>query len=469
MGIARKPAIHSSSGSGPTVANSPRKRASGVSGDDSPANKNFRFGDDQVQESATHQPETPPATVTVSPIAPSEVMPVRSAVESLEHYRLKSPATLPAADAQGLRLIKGRQYVDIAPGEIVQVRQSATSGEYRATLVSELVASGPPLYFDAQSRMWKLEMARSAADEGNVIDIDIDELIRDARNDRIDKQRVHVGSDDAFELGTAFGTTLFARGLKEFTAEQAKLIRSELRQVEDIFYDAGQAIALKLQKADKVFESFFGSDHRAVTAQFADAVSRGLGLSREYQGVWGEAKFLGVNSNDNAAAWMYKRDFHGRLFLNRKFMQPGLLCMSLGHEMLHTNRIDRFKSIGPNAGDFFYVKNHLRDLLGSVSTDTYEVPERVVSEVIMRGGLTVEYMKAFGDDHDSFLFYISDYLGLGDDLDLHSAVELFNVNPQMRAQMAVNNADSLVFAAKSLQALYRSATGHERPAIPGDD
>ncbi|VVN14684.1 hypothetical protein PS655_04037 [Pseudomonas fluorescens] len=469
MGIARKPAIHSSSGPGPTVANSPRKRGSGVLSDDSPANKNTRLGEQQVQESASHQPEMPPATVTASSIVPTEVMPVRSAVESLEHYRLKSPASLPAADTQGLRLIKGRHYVDIAPGEIVQVRQTATTGEYRATLVSELVPSGPPLYFDAQSRIWKLEMARSAADDDNVTGIEIDERIRDARNDRIDKQRVHVGSDDAFERGTALGSTLFARGLKEFTAEQAKLIRSELRQVEDIFYDAGQAIDLKLQKADQVFESFFGSDHRAVTAQFADSVSRGLALSREYQGVWGEAKFLGVNSNDNAAAWMYKRDFHGRLFLNRKFMQPGLLCMSLGHEMLHTNRIDRFKSIGPNAGDFFYVKNHLRDLLGADSTETYEVSERVVSEMIMHGGLTVEYLKAFGDDHDSFLFYISDYLGLGDDLDLHSAVELFNVHPQMRAQMAVNNADSLVFAAKSLQALYRSATGHERLPTTGND
>ena len=132
--------------------------------------------------------------------------------------------------------------------------------------------------------------------------------------------------------------------------------------------------------------------------------------------------------------------------------------MSLGHEMLHTNRIDRFKAVGPNAADFFYLDASMRSLLGAEPQTIYDVAERGVSEVIMRGGLTVDYLNAFSNQHDSFLFRISDYLGIGDDLDLKTAVKLFNANPLMRAQMAANNADSIIYAAKSMQVLHRAKT-----------
>lgn len=137
-------------------------------------------------------------------------------------------------------------------------------------------------------------------------------------------------------------------------------------------------------------------------------------------------------------------------------MQRGVLSVSLGHEMLHTNRIDRFQTIGPNAADYFYLDSRLGRLLDWDSLAVYDVPERGVSEAIMRGGLTVEYLNAFTNDHDNFLFGVSDYLGVGDDLALQAAVDLFNANPSLRAHLAVNNADSLVYAAKSMQTLHRS-------------
>lgn len=460
MGIVRKPAIYSSSDPGRADAGPLRRTRASVPGDEGPAPKLFRHDESHPPSPQTGQPETPVQSLTVLALQSAEILPGRPVGNPLERYRLKSPASLPQADARGLRVFKGRQYVDIASGEIVQVRQTATTGEYRATLVSEREASGPPLYFDPQGGIWKLQPARSSTDESHVVDIDIDQLIREVRNDALDTERVHVGSDDPFERSTALDTTLFARGLKQFTPEQAAVIRSELRVVEGIFHDASRAIALNLSRAEAIYASFFGSNHRDVAQPFADAVARGLALSREYQGVWGEAKIVGVDSSDSVAAWMYKRDFHGRLFINRKFMQPGFLCLSLGHEMLHTNRVDRFRAIGPNAADFFYLKGHLSGLLGSASHAVQGGPERAVSDIIMRGGLTVAYLKAFGDDHDSFLFRISDYLGLGDDLDLRAAVELFNANSPMRAQMAVSNADSLIYAAKNMQLLYRSAVEH---------
>ncbi|PIF48371.1 hypothetical protein CLU80_0619 [Pseudomonas sp. 29] len=455
MGIVRKTATYSLSSPGLADANPSRKRSNGVLADDGPV-KNSRLDEPQTQVAAANQPEMSTTPFTVSALPSAGALPIRPVVGSLEHYRLKSPASLPTADAQGLRIFNGRQYVDIAHDEIVQVRQTAATGEYRATLASELAASGPALIFDPQNRLWKLAAAQPSSDLANVIDIDIDELIRGIRNESTAKKRIHDGSEDMIERDTLIGATLVARGLKQFKPKQAALIRSELRAIETVFSDANYAISQNLHEADAVYTSFFGADHRVVAGQFAESVSRGLALSREYQGVWGEEKFIGVDVDNDAAAWMYKRDFHGRFFINRKYMRRGILSMSLGHEMLHTNRVDRFQAIGPNAADFFYLSNHLQGLLSPDLPSIYDVPERGVSEAIMRGGLTVDYLKAFGDDHDSFLFGVSDYLGVDDDLDLHTAVELFNANSQMRAHMAANNADSVVYAAKSLQTLQRN-------------
>jgi hypothetical protein len=461
MVIVRKTATSSSPGLGPGDASTGRKRGRGVLPGDGPARKTSHFDDNQVQEPAANQPESL-ARVRLSPLKSAEVLPIRSVVQSLDDYRLKAPASLPAANAQGLRVIKDRLYADIAPGEIVLVRRTGTAGEFRATLTSELTASGPALAYDPQNRLWKLEGAQSPPDKGDVIDIDIDELIRGFSNDSPQKNRAHDGNDDSIERDTLMDVTLVARGLTHFSPRQAELIRSELRVVETVFADANDVIAMKLPDADTVYENFFGADHRTIAAQFADSVSRGLALSREYQGVWGGDKFIGVNVDNQSSAWMYKRDFHGRFFINRKFMKRGMLSVSLGHEMLHTNRVDRFKAIGPNAADFFYLHDNLQTLLDSAPQIVYDISERSVSDAIMRGGLTVEYMQATSDYHDSFLFGVSDYLGIADDVELDEAVGLFNANSQLRAHMAANNADSIFFAAKSLQAWYRSKIEYMR-------
>lgn len=464
MVIVRKTATSPSPDLGPVDASTGRKRGHGVPPGDEPASKTSLLVGNQMQEPAANQPERSLARVRLSPLKSAEVLPIRSVVQSLENYRLRAPDGLPVANAQGLRVIKDRLYADIAPGEIVLVRQTGTTGEYRATLTSELTASGPALAYDPRNRIWKLQGVYSSPDKGDVIDfdIDIDELIRGFSNDSRQKKRAHDGNDDSIERETLMAVTLVARGLTQFPPRQAELIRSELRVVESVFSDASQVIGMKLPDADSVYENFFGADHRTIAAQFADSVARGLALSREYQGTWGGDKFIGVDVDNQSSAWMYKKDFHGRFFINRKFMKRGMLSVSLGHEMLHTNRVDRFKAIGPNAADFFYLHDNLQTLLDSDSRIVYDVSERSVSDAIMRGGLTVDYMKATSDYHDSFLFGVSDYLGIVDDVELDEAVGLFNANSQLRAHMAANNADSIFFAAKSLQAWYRSKIEYVR-------
>lgn len=458
MGIVRNPGSTSSTRRHSTDATPTRKRAGSTpSGDGTPV-KIHRPDADLSGMEAISPVDPLPSVITITPLHSAQVTPLHPTIKTLERYSLRAPANLPAANAQGLRVFKNRNYADIAPGEIVLVRETGIAGEYRAALASESAALGPALFFDPRSKIWSLERSRPLPDPGKVIDIDIDQLIREVRTDYAQKNRVHTGSDDTLERTAALEGTLVARGLKQFPMEQAVMIRSELQAVESIFSEASHAIGLQYPDADGVYESFFGSAHRAVTQQFADSVARGLALSREYQGAWGDEKFLGVDADTNSGAWMYKNDFHGRFFLNRKYMQRGTLSISLGHEMLHTNRIDRFQSIGPNAADYFYLDSRLGRLLDGDSLTVYDVPERGVSEAIMRGGLTVDYLKSFSDDHDAFLFGVGDYLGIGDDLDLQAAIDLFNANPQMRAHMAANNADSLICAAQSLQLLHRAKT-----------
>ena len=455
MSNVRKPSASSSSRLPADVTVTGKKTGTGLP-DHGSVVKRFRPDADQAVMAVVPPSDTPVSLITITSLPSTGFLPGRPEAGTLEHYRLRAPAGLPAANSAGLRVFKGRTYVDVAPGEIVQVQPGAAPGEYRAMLMSERMASGPSLFLDPQSGTWTSERPPSLATGGNVIDIDVDAVIREVRNGQAADGRVHTGRGDVFEHETLLNHSQVVRGLKQFPPEQAAIIRSELQVIESVFGDATLAMRLEYVGVEAVYESFFGSAHRNVASRFIDSVERGLALSREYQGVWGEEKIFGADTANTTAAWMYKTDFHGRLFLNRGFLQPEMLSMSLGHEMLHTSRIDRFKSVGPGAEDFFYLDDRRRNLLGLPPRALYDIPERSVSEVIMRGGLTVDYLNAFTDDHDSFLLGISAYLGIGVGLELRTAVDLFNLNALLRAHLAANNADSLVFAAKSLQVLHRS-------------
>ncbi|WP_322845710.1 hypothetical protein [Pseudomonas sp. B33.4] len=94
----------------------------------------------------------PPITITPS----AAVAPTRFVIQeqSLEHYRVSAHVTLPEPDVEGFRTFKGRRYVDVPGGGIVQVVVDAQTGQYRARLPNELNASGPTLVRDAESRLW---------------------------------------------------------------------------------------------------------------------------------------------------------------------------------------------------------------------------------------------------------------------------------------------------------------------------
>jgi len=362
----------------------------------------------------------------------------------LERYRLKPPAHLPQAGPDGIMRIANRQFVRIADDVIVQVRQDGKSGMYRATRASERSASGPVLFQDHRTLLWGLEavVVPDAATEAVVV--------APARA----HQALYEGHADKFEKEATSRAVIVARGLGDFSQEHAAIVRSELKAIEQVFTDAANALALNYREVAGIVQQYFGSAEPGVAAKFAAVLSRAQGLSREYQGPWGEGKFVAIDAADNNRAWVNRADFHGRIFVNVQFLKAGIGAV-FGHEMLHLNRINRFTGVGANAADFFYLDPGGGRYLGK-PVGVFDIAEQGISEAIMRGGLTVEYLRAFTDDHRYLIAGVQEYLALEKQIDVHTAVDLFNASPSLRTELALRNADSLVWAARSLQKLHHA-------------
>ena len=108
---------------------------------------------------------------------PSSATSLRAEALSLRDYWIPSDTALPDPDKRGFRIVKGRHYVDLVDGHVVQVALDSRSGFYRARLASERDASGPWLVRDHD--LWKpLEDSpeklrlRSSAD----LEVEIDRL-----------------------------------------------------------------------------------------------------------------------------------------------------------------------------------------------------------------------------------------------------------------------------------------------------
>lgn len=98
---------------------------------------------------------TPAIRVSVNPRSSAiDEFAMRVAEYSLADYWIPAPKIFGEADAQGIRIVKQRQYVAVADDHVVQVVLDAESGLFRATLASELEPSGPLLKPDNEGRFW---------------------------------------------------------------------------------------------------------------------------------------------------------------------------------------------------------------------------------------------------------------------------------------------------------------------------
>lgn len=93
----------------------------------------------------------PPLIISEIPHSAADITPTPP---SIANYHITLAGTLPAADAQGLRHLKGRMFVDTYDGHILHVGLDPDSGLYRAKQLGELKPSGPTLFQDPQSLLW---------------------------------------------------------------------------------------------------------------------------------------------------------------------------------------------------------------------------------------------------------------------------------------------------------------------------
>jgi alkanesulfonate monooxygenase SsuD/methylene tetrahydromethanopterin reductase-like flavin-dependent oxidoreductase (luciferase family) len=154
-------------------------------------------------------------------------------------------------------------------------------------------------------------------------------------------------------------------------------------------------------------------------------------------------------------AYIFKQDFYGRIFINISRIPESNFKTTLAHELTHLRRVNRFATtVGANAYDNFYLWESEMSTLTGNAENRYAVKEEGVSNVIMNGGLTINYMEPHWG-FDEFLRRVSS-LNEGPDFQgVDQALQVFNTQPRVSARMAAENADSLAFAALSLQRQYR--------------
>ncbi|MFM9382724.1 hypothetical protein [Pseudomonas sp. UV AK001] len=91
---------------------------------------------------------SPAPSVSVSETTAITTLPL------LDAYRVGPNYRLPVADASGFRRFKGRQFVDMHDGSILQISLDPDTALYRARLGSESRPSGPILFHDPHSNRW---------------------------------------------------------------------------------------------------------------------------------------------------------------------------------------------------------------------------------------------------------------------------------------------------------------------------
>ncbi len=278
---------------------------------------------------------------------------------------------------------------------------------------------------------------------------DVDGRYYPSENDQIEREIIPSGS------------VIVARGLHEFSSAQSSSIRSELLGAMSFFSGAQNAVHSGYMENTNILQGYFSQEYSSVMSKVLESMRRGEGLAREYHSPRGHGKFLGFSGGgENINARVHAWDFYGRIAINVSPIGDVPFRAVLGHELLHLNRSSGMVTIGPNSVDHFYLNHHAQWALNS-PVRQYEIPQQGISEVIMGGGLTMQYLKAFTSDHRDFIFTVGEYMskmhpGIVFKGDLEDAVEFFNVSPNLRARMASENSDSITFAAISLHRLNQT-------------
>lgn len=169
---------------------------------------------------ATHNVQVHPLTSTSASVSTAQI-------PALQRYLIPSAIALPDADAQGFRVFKGRQYVDVQGGGTVLIAVDMQTGLYRARLASEAQPSGPALAFDPLKKHWYLLQDFSAPD-GSVSAAQINRRVSRQSDEAFESALEELpgdvdGADETFYLASE------SMPFKPFTTEELNTMRSETR------------------------------------------------------------------------------------------------------------------------------------------------------------------------------------------------------------------------------------------------
>ncbi len=267
----------------------------------------------------------------------------------------------------------------------------------------------------------------------------------------------YEGVGDSFETSLIeSGKQILARGLHQFPAHLSSTISSQLFEMQSVFADANDALVQGYAENSAILKSYFGPEYKSIESNLSRTWARGEELAKAYGGSAGRGKFIGfiAGPGQHSNAEIRTGDFYGRVAINLGVVDENF-GMVLGHELMHINRANKINAVGPGAVDNFYLNSPWPEIL-NYPVLHYDIPARGLSEAIMHGGLTLAYAKPYTASHRDFINSVGQYMGFPDALDLETSILMFNEAPHLRMQMALNNADSIVFSAKSMSQMHRA-------------
>ena len=269
--------------------------------------------------------------------------------------------------------------------------------------------------------------------------------------------RIYKEKGDITELiMEAFGYTIHYRGLSEFPESQREYLIKSLEEAHEVYKNALHIIKSNPEQTTPVMRSFFGYEHKKVTPRIIESWEKIHSLISEYKGGLGEDKFIGVTSATMPTqAFVSDDDPHGRIAIDLNNMNTSELPLVIGHEVSHLKDISGSKTKGPHTNDYYYLFNLSASDLALGGNTLNQNAHQAVAEIITGGGMNPVYFSRFEQLSNGFINRIKSLHPSPESImDLQGALNEFNRNPGIAAEISAENADSLTFSAYRLHMLH---------------
>ncbi|PVZ54403.1 RHS repeat protein [Pseudomonas sp. B1(2018)] len=259
---------------------------------------------------------------------------------------------------------------------------------------------------------------------------------------------------------TANGGVIIARGLEQFESEQCKEVVSGVIGAGSRYSGALAALDMNLSGSSDILQTYFGPKYSTVVESIKYFWKQGENLAAHYQTPLGKSKFVSATINTLSSAIVYPDDINGRIIFNVNNMYNIPMENILSHEFLHVGTTDEAGLFVSGTVDYFYLNGPAAPVSEERSA-AYDSLEQNLSDFIMHGGLTAQYMEGSSVQTQYFISAVAEASGLLDiQLDLDFAVGYFNGDEMLRARVAAANPDSIAYAARSMNGLYRSSSSN---------